>query len=226
MPEVVANGIRHCYEVTGEGPTTVVWIHGIGSSHQTWDEILPQLPGFRHIAYDVRGMGDSEGSEGPVSLEDWAADCNALLEELGVERAVIAGTSMGGAITMRFGIDYPEKVQGLLLLSTSSRVGQAATEHWMAQADQTEADGRPRLAAAQRAVAAYHMDEQIKAFDVPTLIMVGDADQTTPPGGSVIMSRCIPNAELEIFPGASHSLLKDEPKAVERARSWLQQFST
>ncbi len=226
MPAVVANGISQCYEITGDGPTTIVWIHGIGGSHHYWDEVLPSFPGFKHISYDVRGMGDTEGTDGPVSLELWAADLNALLDEIGVEQAIIAGSSMGGAITMRFGIDFPDKVQGLLLLSTSSRVGQAATDNWMAQADKTEADGRPHLAAAQRAVAKYHMDEQIKAFDVPTLIIVGDADKTTPAGGSVIMSRCIPDSELEIYPGIGHAPLKEEPKAVERVQAWLTQFPT
>ena len=225
MPEVVANGIKQCYEVTGDGPTTIVWIHGIGSSHHYWDEVLPQFPGFKHISFDVRGMGESEGTDGPVSLETWAADCNALLDEIGVEQAIIAGSSMGGAITMRFGIDFREKVKALLLLSTSSRVGPAAADHWMAQADETEAGGKPRLAAAQRAVGKYHMDEEIKAFNVPTLIIVGDADTTTPAGGSVIMSRCIPNAELEIYPGIGHGPLKEEPKAVELVRGWLAQFA-
>ena len=154
MPQVVANGIKLCYEITGDGPTTVVWTHGIGSSHHYWDGALPEFSGFRHVSYDVRGMGESEGTDGAVSLELWAADLNALLEEIGVDRAIFAGHSMGGAITQRFAIDYPQKVQGLLLLSTSSRVGPAASEFWLGQADQTEADGKPRLAAAQRAVAA------------------------------------------------------------------------
>ena len=225
MPEVVANGLRHCYEITGEGETTIVWIHGIGGSHDYWDEVLPNFPGFRHLSYDVRGMGESEGREGPVSLSDWAQDCAALADELGVEQAIIAGHSMGGAIAMRFGIEFAERAKGYLLLSTSSRVGQAATDRWMAQADQTEADGKPLLAAAQRSVAAYNMDEEIKAFDVPTLILVGDADKTTPAGGSVIMSRCIPDSELEIYPGIGHSVLKEEPAAVERVQGWLAQFA-
>lgn len=225
MPEVVVNGIKLRYEVTGNGPTAIVWTHGIGSSHHYWDEVLPQFSGFRHVSYDVRGMGESEGTDGAVSLEMWAADLNALLEEIGVERAVIAGHSMGGAIAQRFAIDYPAKVQGLLLLSTSSRVGPAASEFWLGQADQTEADGKARLAAAQRAVAKYHMDEDLKAFNVPTLILVGGDDQRTPPGGSVIMSRLIPDAELEIYPGIGHSVLPDEPKAVERTGAWLRQFA-
>ena len=66
MPEVVANGIKQCYEITGDGPTTIFWIHGIGSSHHYWDEVLPAIPGFRHISVDVRGMGESEGTDGPA----------------------------------------------------------------------------------------------------------------------------------------------------------------
>lgn len=225
MPEVVVNGLKHCYEVTGEGATTILWIHGIGSSHHYWDDVLPAFPGFRHVSYDVRGMGQSEGSAGPVSLEDWASDAAGLMTELGLERAIVAGHSMGGAITMRLGIDHPEKVAGFLLMSTSSRVGQVATDRWMAQADETEKNGNLFLAAAQRAVAKYEMDEEIKRFNVPTLIVVGDADQTTPVGGSVIMSRCIPDSELEIYAGIGHSVLKEEPRALERVRVWLEQFA-
>ena len=58
----------------------------------------------------------------------------------------------------------------------------------------------------------------------PTLILVGDKDPQTPPGGSVIMARCIPNAELEIYPGIGHNIYKDEPKSIERANGWLARF--
>jgi pimeloyl-ACP methyl ester carboxylesterase len=224
MPTVVANGIRQHYELTGEGDTTFAWIHGIGGSLESWRRHLSSFPGFRHLTYDVRGMGQSEGTDGPVSLELWAQDLAALMDALGIERAVVGGTSMGGAIAQRFGIDFPEKTLGLLLLSTSSRVGKAAEEGWMSRADQTEREGKPRLAAAQRAVAAYHMDEGLAGIDVPALVLCGDQDQTTPPGGSVIISRCIPGAELEIYPGAGHSLFNEEPKAVERVRDWLARF--
>lgn len=224
MPAVEANGITQRYEITGEGDHTVAWIHGIGGSLDYWTDVVPQFPGFRHLSYDVRGMGQSQGTEGPVSLELWAADLAALIEALDIKRAIIAGTSMGGAIAQRFGIDFPQVSEGLLLLSTSSRVNEAAQERWMRQADGTEEGGNPLLAAAQRAVAAYNMDEELQSIRVPSLALVGDQDQTTPAGGSVIISRCIPDAELEIFPGIGHSPLKEEPKAVDRVREWLGQF--
>ena len=168
-------------------------------------------------------MGQSERVEGPVSLELWAQDLAALLGALAIPQAIIAGSSMGGAITQRFGIDFPELTVGLLILSTSSRVGPAAEEHWMKRADETERTD-PCLAAAQRAVAAYNMDEELAAIRVPALVLCGDQDQTTPPGGSVIISRSIPGAELEIYEGVAHAPFHEEPRSVERAREWLAQF--
>lgn len=225
MPTIEANGITQRYEITGEGEHTVAWIHGIGGSLDYWTDVVPQFPGFRHLSYDVRGMGQSEGTEGPVSLQLWAADLAALIEALDIERAIIAGTSMGGAIAQRFGIDFPQVSEALLLLSTSSRVGAAAEERWTRQADDTEKGGNPLLAAAQRAVAAYNMDEELQGIRVPSLVLVGEEDQTTPPGGSVIISRCIPGAELEIYAGIGHGPLKEEPKAVDRVRQWLGQLT-
>lgn len=224
MPTVNANGIEQHYELTGQGARTIAWVHGIGGSLEYWRDLLPQFPGFRHLTYDVRGMGESEGTEGPVSLELWAADLAALMSALDIERAIVAGSSMGGAITQRFGIDCPERTEALLLLSTSSRVGPAAEENWLKRADETEGGGQPRLAAAQRAVASYNMDEGLRGITVPTLIIVGDQDRTTPVGGSVIISRLIEGSELEIYEGIGHGPLHEEPRSVERVQRWLEQF--
>lgn len=225
MPFVDANGIRQRYELTGDGTRTIAWVHGIGSSLDYWRDDLPKFSGFRHLSYDVRGMGESTAEDGPVSLELWARDLAALLDALDIERAIIAGSSMGGAITQRFGIDFPDRTEGLLILSTSSRVGEVAQQSWMERADETERGGNAALAASQRAVANYNMDEELTAIRVPSLVLCGDADTTTPAGGSVIISRCIPDAELEIYEGVGHAPLHDEPRSVERVRAWLAQFA-
>ncbi len=223
MPQVSANGISIDYELAGEGTRTMVWTHGISSSLNTWRDDLPKFPGFRHLIYSVRGHGETEKAPGPYSLALWARDLAGLMDALGIPRAIIAGHSMGGAISQRFVIDFPEKAEALLLLATSSRVGAMATTRWMKQADETEATN-PSLAAAQRAVAEYNMDEELKGVAIPTLILVGDSDATTPVGGSVIMSRLIPGAELEIYRGIGHSVHHEEPRAVERIQRWLAQF--
>jgi pimeloyl-ACP methyl ester carboxylesterase len=221
MPFVSANAINQHFEITGDGEQTIVWIHGIGSSLNYWTEDLSKFSDFQHLTYDVRGMGETEGTNDPVSLDIWAKDLSELLKALDIKNAIIAGSSMGGAISQRFAIDYPEQTIALLLLSTSSRVGAAATDHWRAQADETEKKGNKFLAEAQRAVAFYNMDEELKDIAVSTLILVGDADPTTPPGGSVIISRCIVDSELEIYPGLGHAPLHESDEPVKRVQAWL-----
>ncbi len=224
MPFVTANGIKQHYRLSGEGSRTIVFVHGIGSRLETWETTTPQFPGFRHLTYDVRGMGESGSEPGPVSLETWARDLDALMEALGIEKAIVAGHSMGGAITQRFAIDFPHRVEGIILFATSSRVGGPLAAGWLKRAEEFEAAGNLPMAETNRAVARYRMDEGLKKVTVPALILVGDADTQTPAGGSVIMYRCIPNAELEIYPGIGHSIYKDEPKSIERANRWLERF--
>ena len=74
MPTITTNGIRQNYELTGSGQTTMVWIHGIGSSLEYWNNDLEQFKNLQHLSYDVRGMGNSEGTPDAVSLERWAQD--------------------------------------------------------------------------------------------------------------------------------------------------------
>jgi pimeloyl-ACP methyl ester carboxylesterase len=223
VPVLHANGVDQCYELTGEGDTTIFWIHGIGSKHDTWADITPNVPGFRHLSYCVRGHGHSEKPAAPYNLELWAQDAAALLDGLGIENAILAGHSMGGAIAQRIAIDYPQKLKALFLLATSSRVGAAAEASWMKRADELEGEN-PSLAAANRAVAKYNMDEELKGIQAPTLIIVGDKDPTTPAGGSVIISRCIEDADLEIYPGIGHMPLREEPKSMQRLNAWLDTF--
>lgn len=224
MATIEIGGRKVHYELSGEGSRTIVWTHGIGSTLETWRQHLPDLPGFRHLTYSVRGMGESQGVDGPVTLEDWAQDLAGLMDALDIRSAIVAGHSMGGAISQRFAIDYPDRVEALLLLSTSSRVGPIAEAAWLQQADEVEATN-PHLAAARRAVSKYNMDEALKMVSVPTLILVGDSDPTTPAGGSVIMSRLIPHSQLDIYPGIGHSIFKEEPKAITRAQEWLATLS-
>lgn len=220
MATIDVQGRSVHYELIGEGPRTIAWTHGIGSRLETWLPHLPEFPGYRHLVYSVRGMGESQGVDGPVRLEDWAKDLAGLMDALGIPSAIVAGHSMGGAISQRFAIDFPERTEAILLLSTSSRVGALAEAAWLRQADEIEATN-PHLAAARRAVSKYNMDEELKTVGVPTLILVGDSDPTTPAGGSVIMSRLIAGAQLQIYPGIGHGIFNEEPKAKARAKEWL-----
>jgi 3-oxoadipate enol-lactonase len=76
-------------------------------------------------------------------------------------------------------------------------------------------DNPPRIyAGVARAVGNYNYTEQLKSTSVPSLVLVGSEDKTTPPGGSVIISRAIPGAQLHILEGLGHGLMTEAPEKI------------
>ncbi|HQU36683.1 MAG TPA: alpha/beta hydrolase [Anaerolineales bacterium] len=120
MQKINVNGIELAYERRGKG-TPLVLLHGFPLDHHTWDFVAPQLEGtFDLIMPDLRGFGDSSTVDSQYTLDDFAADIAGLLDHLGIQKAAIAGHSMGGYIALAFTKLYPEKVSGLGLVSTQT----------------------------------------------------------------------------------------------------------
>lgn len=119
MPTVQTNDIETYYELRGDGPP-IVFIHGMIMSTTMWEPQIDALSDtYTTIAYDVRGHGYTGGSDKkPYSIDLFAADLDALLDALNVDRTVICGISMGGAIAQAFAAAHPEKVAGLVLADT------------------------------------------------------------------------------------------------------------
>lgn len=121
MPFVTANGIEMHYRMQGTGPR-LLYISGSGADLRrhpnAFDSPLPNY--FNVLAYDQRGQGQSETPRGPYSMADYAADANALLTELGWGRAHVIGHSFGGMVAMELAIEYPDRVDKLVLSATSS----------------------------------------------------------------------------------------------------------
>ncbi|MGD9763735.1 MAG: alpha/beta fold hydrolase [Candidatus Binatia bacterium] len=138
---VAAGGICLNYELQGSG-TPLVLTHGLGDSLRYWDEVTPPLAA-RHavMRWDVRGFGASDKPAGPYTPSLFAADLAALLDALRLDTVHLAGISMGGVIAQRFALDYPERLRSLILCSTSSEVGPAATANWRRLADRVERVG-------------------------------------------------------------------------------------
>ncbi len=97
----------------------LVLIHGFPHDHTLWK---PQLEGLsdvaRVIAPDLRGFGHTENVPHTVTMDDHAKDIKALLDRLGIERAVIGGLSMGGYVALAFAALFPRSLHGLLLCNT------------------------------------------------------------------------------------------------------------
>jgi pimeloyl-ACP methyl ester carboxylesterase len=122
MPVVTANGIETYFESAGSGPALLL-ICGNGLDHRSFAEQVDAFsPHFRCITYDLRGVGQSAVPEPGYTIKDMALDARALLDALGIERAHIAGYSLGGAIAQEIALSVPERVLSLSLYSTFSHV--------------------------------------------------------------------------------------------------------
>lgn len=119
MPDVQANGIKLYYETAGEGEPLVL-VTGLSYALWYWRRLAPLLAErFQVITFDNRGVGRSDAPPGPYSAQMMAADTAGLLDALEVERAHVLGHSMGGFIAQALALDYPERVDRLILASTN-----------------------------------------------------------------------------------------------------------
>ena len=99
----------------------VVMLHGVTDSWRSFEHVLPHLPDdIRAIAVTQRGHGDAPRPESGYLIEDLAGDAVDLLDELGIERAIILGHSMGSWVAQRIAIDHPERVIGTVLAGSFS----------------------------------------------------------------------------------------------------------
>lgn len=109
------------YEIYGDGPPLLL-IAGLGSDSASWQTVVPPLAKhFRVICLDNRGSGRSVCAEGPLSIDQMAEDCAALIGHLGYEKVHVAGHSMGGFIAQRLALVHPELVDRMVLSATGAK---------------------------------------------------------------------------------------------------------
>jgi pimeloyl-ACP methyl ester carboxylesterase len=135
----------------GEGPP-LLFIHGLSGSWPNWLEQLPVFAGRsaiatrRVIAVDLPGFGHSPMPREPISISGYARTLDALLDALDVDAAAVVGNSMGGFVSAELAINFPQRVERLVLVSAA---GLSTYNHRGA----TRA--LPSLRRAERVIAAY-----------------------------------------------------------------------
>lgn len=117
---VSLEGFQVAFDDMGAGDNVILFVHGHPFNRSMWG---PQLDfcrsiGWRAIAADLRGYGDSSLGQGPTTLEAFAHDQIRLLDRLGLDKVVVAGLSMGGQIAMELCRTHPQYLRGVVFAAT------------------------------------------------------------------------------------------------------------
>lgn len=209
--------------------TTVVLCGSLGSTSAMWDAQRPALAGRRIVAVEHPGHGGAP-VVGFATVRDLAA---RVLDEVGDESFSFIGLSLGGAVGMQVALDAPERVEKLVLASTSARFGDP--QQWLDRAALVRSEGleaivdavlgrwfTPAFGDAGRwrglflsvdpegyarcceALALWDAREELHQIEAPTLVVAASEDPTTPPPHLEEIAAAIPGARLELIEHAAH----------------------
>jgi 3-oxoadipate enol-lactonase/4-carboxymuconolactone decarboxylase len=224
---------------------TLILIHGAGGSAANWPYQLRRLPGWRVLAPDLHGHGNSHTSP-LTSLDAYAESLWAWADDLGIGAAVLGGHSMGAAICLKMAQAAPERVNGLVLLGAASRFavnpqllekfsmagrtpeGIKSMVQWSfarrthealrrAYARQLADNAAGVLYADFKACAAFDFGGQAGDVRQPALVLCGAEDQMVPAALSEQLAKALPGSEVASIVGAGHMLMMEKPLEVSAA---------
>jgi 3-oxoadipate enol-lactonase len=143
MDFIELDGVALRYELSGKGGRTLVLVHEMGGSLESWDEVVPRFAGSRRVLrYDTRGAGLSQKVRGELGLDTMAADIIALLDALGITgKVALAGVAVGGAIALHFAAMYPERTSAVVVGSPATGIAPDRRAAALERVAQIEAAG-------------------------------------------------------------------------------------
>jgi pimeloyl-ACP methyl ester carboxylesterase len=242
---VERDGVRLYVEVHGDDPDHVPLLltHGFGASTTMWKGNIGALSRDRAvITWDVRGHGQTVTPLDPslYTHDACVADMVAILDDLGITRAVVAGLSLGGYLSLCFHLAHPSRVAALALFDTGPGFkNDDARASWndyaRHSADDLESRGADALRAspevdrtaasplalalAARGILAQHDARVISSLPiitVPTMVLVGSEDTAFLNGAAYMASR-ISGATYRVLANAGHAANIDQPAAFNDA---------
>lgn len=244
MPFVEIAGDQLYFEEAGSGRPLFL-LHGNAGSAGVWKKVIPRLADcYRVIAHDRRGFGSSTKREdGDVSPRGYATELVRLLDALNIERAHIAGLSFGGMVAQCFALDFPDRLDGLVLVGTTAdrtgrNVEETLAEHerngwpsaarrlasgWFrADADPADIDEAHAIALKTtlqmyartvKALGGFDIRLEIENIRAPTLVVIGEDDMTLPMPFSEFLKHKIPGAGLSVISNCAHLVPVEQPDA-------------
>jgi pimeloyl-ACP methyl ester carboxylesterase len=200
---------------SGDHGPAIILIHGAGGNRREWEQtILALSDGCRVYAPDLIGFGDSPRDNITYTIEIFRDFVIGLMDELGIENAVLVGHSLGGRINLAVASAIPERINRLVLiaplgfgnLSLTGRV--IATSAWAIHK-------AARISLPYPTMELKLNDYKSNVFEnvrAPTLLIWGSRDLYFPKSHGWIALKTLPDATLKIYNGAGHAPHKDYPR--------------
>lgn len=169
--EVKINGIQVDFTDEGQGDP-LLFVHGFPLNRGTWSKQVEAFKtSHRVIAPDLRGLGGSEATEGPITMMQFAEDLHALRQHLGLGPVTLIGHSMGGYVALAFAKVFPQALRNLVLVGTRAGADTpegAAGRRAMAEKVRAEGSSVVVEAMAPKMLAASNTDatmaESVRGF--------------------------------------------------------------
>ena len=222
------DGVKLYYEIHGKGEPLLL-VHGNGGSTADFKaQIAYFKQRYRVIAMDSRDQGRSDDSAGPITYEAMADDLAALLDHLQTGPVNVLGWSDGGIEALLLGIRHPSKVKKIASMAANLEPSDdavhpeviAAVKAMIAELPASASntpEGRRGLKLTQLLLEEPHVPlTALESITAPTLILAADHDVIRDEH-TVAIYRHIPNAQLVIFPNATHMIPFDDPAAFNAA---------
>ena len=143
MDFIELDGVTLRFELSGKGDRTVVLVHEMGGSLESWDDVAPRFANTRRVLrYDTRGAGLSQKARGELTLDTMADDIAAVLNAYGISgKVALAGIAVGGAIALHFAARFPQRTSAVVVGSPATGIAAERRVPALERLKKIEAEG-------------------------------------------------------------------------------------
>lgn len=214
------------FKTTGFGPNAILFLGGLGSDRDVWDQVIETLEGdYLSISLDSYGIGDNDTPSNGLSIDHLVQNCVDVVDHLCVERFLVVGHSLGGLIAQELARKYPTRVLGiclcnsfatledktLMLLSRFNRLPAQRRNEIKSCIANVEKGMLDRYLNALHEYVGYSHDRRV--ITIPTLIINSEADELFTCFDAEVAKKNL--TDYEIFTIASgHNSIEDHPSVV------------
>lgn len=247
MPFAKVNDLKTFYEDAGKGKPLLL-VHGACSSTRIWvNQLVGLSKKLRVVAIDLPGHGKTEPLNSKGTIARYADHVASFMKEIGLKKAAIGGTSMGGLVIQQLYLKYPHLVEKLILHDTAAKIPipPEALELYRSQFESTqkllsEISFSKKTMKTSPALVKQHVQDDLKTdrkvatddyeataaadftdklgnISVPTLIIMGADDLLITASMAQFLHENIKGSKLRIIPDAGHVNMLEKPGGFNEA---------